>query len=150
MNARMIEKWEEIKYSRAILLLLWQNRDMSQPAPTPFSRIHQQKLEPGGCGIQTLPRCLKEPLLTAHLVEHVAGQCHHGQVVGEQQSPQLQPPLHAGWPQCHQQEVEGEDQGDRNWGVDQWPRVCPWIWEAKHTATAGASTRHRADIFNCI
>lgn len=44
MNGGDIEKWEEMKHSRTILLLLWQNMGVSKTAPTLFSRIHQQKL----------------------------------------------------------------------------------------------------------
>lgn len=70
-------------------------------------------------------------MLTTHLVEHVRRQAHHGKVVHYEDDLQVDglPVSHEPGAEPHHTEVEEEDDGDGDGGVDQQPRVCPFIWD---------------------
>lgn len=69
-------------------------------------------------------------MLHTHLVEHVGGQAHHGKVVNYEDDPQVNrlPVSHEPRAEPHHAEIEEEDEGHGDGGVDQQPRVRPFIW----------------------
>lgn len=70
-------------------------------------------------------------MLTTHLGEHVRRQADHGKVVNNEDDLQVNrwPVSHEPGAEPHHAEVEEEDEGYWDGGVDQQPRVCPFIWE---------------------
>lgn len=70
-------------------------------------------------------------MLITHLVEHVRRQADHGKVVNNEDDLQInrRPVSHEPGAEPHHAEVEEEDEGYWDGGVDQQPRVCPVIWE---------------------
>lgn len=65
-----------------------------------------------------------------HLVEHVRRQADHAEVVNHEDDLQVDrlPLPHEPGAEPHHPEVEEEDEGHGDGGVDQQPRVRPFIW----------------------
>lgn len=63
-------------------------------------------------------------------MEHVGGKADHGEVVNYEEDPQVHrlPVPHEPGAEPHHTEVEEEDEGHGDGGVDQQPGVRPFIW----------------------
>lgn len=70
------------------------------------------------------------PPSQTYLIEHIAREAHHGEVVNDEDGFDVDRLLicHKLWSEPHNYEVAQEDTGNGDGRVHQQPWICPFVW----------------------